>query len=328
LGMNPNERNLEEAISTPSPALIQMMRRLDGDLLILGVTGRMGFPLALASLKAIRQAGLAKRVIGAGKFEDPPEREKFENYGIETVYCDLLEDRSVNSLPDCDNVVFMAGREEDLSGVQARDWAINTVAIASAFKRFREAGIVVLSSASVYPAVPSSSGGSTETDPVRPEGETAQSMLAKERLAEYYSISSKTSAAILRLGNPIDLRYGILREIGTSVYGGVPIDVSQGFFNAIWLGDAVNQSLLCLEHCSSPPRILNITGLERLSVRNTAEEFARQFSLDASLTGKEGPLSPLSNPGIASSMLGNPVISNSQMIAWTAEWIKSGGPAL
>lgn len=326
--MNVNEKQLEEALSTPSPSLIRMMQRLEGDLLILGADLKTGLPLALASIKAVRQAGITKRVLGAGEFDNPSERARLEGYGIETFEFNPLEGHALNRLPDVKNILFIADREAAPDGISGKGWALNTVAPANVISRFWESRVVVFSSASVYQPVPASSGGSLETDSLHPEGEAAQAVLAGEKIVEYYSRANQTPTAILRLGHMIDLRFGILRKIGDLVYGGFPVDISLGYFNPIWLGDAVNQALLSLEHCAWPPRILNIAGLEKMSVRETAEAFAGHFSLDVNLTGKEAPLSPLCNAGLSSKIIAKPVISGSQMIMWTAEWIKSGGPAL
>ena len=37
-----NETELENFLAVPAPGLIEMMKRLDGDIMILGVAGKMG----------------------------------------------------------------------------------------------------------------------------------------------------------------------------------------------------------------------------------------------------------------------------------------------
>lgn len=324
-----SEQYLDEAISTPSPALISMMQRIEGDIMILGIAGKIGITLGMAALKAIRQAGVAKRVIGVSRFSDPSSRIKLDQYGIETIECDLMDHNAVGMLPEAENVIFMAGRRFGTSGSMEKTWAVNTIAPANAASRFLQAGrTVVFSKGCVYPPVPVESGGSRESDAPGPAGEYAQSTLARERIFEYYSLNHRAPVCLVRLNHIIDLRYGVLRDIGDLVYGGQPVDVTMGHVNVIWQGDAINQSLLCLEHCASPPMVLNITGPEILSVREIALEFGRHFSLDVNIVGEENSTALLSNSSLAGKIFGRPAVSIEQMITWTAEWIKSGGSSL
>jgi len=234
----------------------------------------------------------------------------------------------VAALPAVPNIVFMAGRKFGTSSSLEKTWAINTLVPANVAEHFRNSRIVVYSTGCVYPLVPVTSRGSRETDQPGPVGEYSQSTLARERIFEHYSLANKTPVCLIRLNYAIDLRYGVLRDIGDTVYGGLPVDVTMGYVNIIWQGDAINQSLLCLERCSSPPEILNITGLETLSVRKLAHEFGSLFGLDITISGQESPTALLSDATRASGIFGRPVVTLEQMLQWTAEWIKSGGPSL
>lgn len=326
--INTRDQQLDEALSTPCPALVDMMQRIEGDIMILGIAGKIGVTLGMAALKAIRQAGVKKKVIGVSRFSDPEARGKLDRYGIETIRCDLLDHDAVRLLPDVRNIIFMAGRKFGTSSSMETTWAINTILPANISSRFQRSCIVAFSTGCVYSLVPVESGGSKETDLPAPVGEYAQSTLARERIFEYYSLSNQTPVCLLRLNYAIDLRYGVLRDIGDSVYGGQPVDVSMGYVNVIWQGDAINQSLLCLDHCTSPPLVLNITGPETLSVSEIALKFGRHFSLDVNIVGQESPTALLSDSSRATGLFGQPAVSVEQMISWTAEWIKSGGPSL
>lgn len=325
---NSRIQQLEEAISTPSPALVEMMKKLHGDIMILGIGGKIGVTLGMSALKAVRQAGVNKKVTGVSRFSDPEARARLEQYGIETISCDLLDPDAVRLLPEAENIMFMAGRKFGASNAMEANWVINTVLPANVALRFSNSRIVAFSTGCVYPMVPVKSGGSKETDLAAPVGEYAQSTLARERIFEYFSLANKTPVCLVRLNYAIDLRYGVLRDIGDSVYGGQPVDVTMGYVNVIWQGDSINQALLCLEHCSSPSFVLNVTGPETLSVRDIALEFGRQFSLDVNIVGKERETALLSDSSRAAELFGKPAVTVEQMISWTAEWIKSGGPSL
>ena len=96
-------------------------------------------------------------------------------------------------------------------------------------------------------------------------------------------------ALIFRLNYAVDLRYGTLVDIARRVFDGEPIDLTMGFFNAIWQGDANSYALRSLELCSSPPAILNVTGPERIGVRETAEWFGAAFGRPPRFVNSEGP---------------------------------------
>ena len=305
-----------------------MMQRIEGDIMILGIAGKIGITLGMAALKAIRQAGAVNKIIGVSRFSDPSSRLKLEQYGIETIECDLMDHNAVERLPEAENIIFMAGRKFGTSDSMEKTWAINTIAPANAASRFPASRMVVFSTGCVYPLVPVTSGGCNESYTPEPVGEYAQSALARERILEYYSLFNQTPVCLVRLNYAIDLRYGVLRDIGDLIYGGQPVDVTMGHVNIIWQGDAINQSLLCLEHCGSPPMVLNVTGPETLSVREIALEFGRHFSLDVNIVGEENSTALLSNSSLAVKFFGRPAVSVEQMITWTAEWIKSGGSSL
>jgi hypothetical protein len=64
--------HLDELLSEPSAAVVETFARLEGDLLVLGVAGKMGPTLAWMARRAFDAAGLRdRRVIGVARFSDP-----------------------------------------------------------------------------------------------------------------------------------------------------------------------------------------------------------------------------------------------------------------
>ena len=55
----------------------------------------------------------------------------------------------------------------------------------------------------------------------RPLGEYAQSVLARERIFEHFSRRHETPVTLVRLNYAIDLRYGVLLDIGSKVFAGL-----------------------------------------------------------------------------------------------------------
>jgi len=170
-----NEQELDEMLSRPSEALVKMMSGLDGDILLLGVGGKIGISMALMAKRAVDLSGIKRRVIGLSRFSQKDLIPILENAGIEIVKGDLLDPAFVNSLPKVKNMIFLAGMkfgsEENLS----LTWAINSYLPGLVADHFTESRIVAFSTGCVYPLVPVSYGGSKEEDKPGPVGEYAQS---------------------------------------------------------------------------------------------------------------------------------------------------------
>ena len=118
----------------PAPELGADLSRLAGDILILGVGGKMGPTLA----RLAKRAAPGKRVVGVARFTEPGLREKLEAWGVECIACDLLDRGEIERLPRIENVVFMAGRKFGSSGREDLTWAMNVMVpaqVAEAFGR-------------------------------------------------------------------------------------------------------------------------------------------------------------------------------------------------
>jgi nucleoside-diphosphate-sugar epimerase len=322
------EEQLDEVMSLGSPNLMRMMKEIAGDIIILGIAGKIGVQLAMAAVKAIDKAGGRNRVIGVSRFSDKNARKKLESFGVKTIKCDLLHCDLVGKLPKARDVIFMAGKKFGTGGSEDLTWAMNTVVPANVAHHFKESRIVVFSTGNVYDMTPVCGAMPTEDDLTNPKGEYAQSALGRERVFEYFSNLNKTPVCIIRLNYAIDLRYGVLRDIGNRVYAGQPLDLSTGHVNVIWQGDVINQSLLCLAHCRSPANIINMTGPETASVRYIAKQFSRIFNKEVTFINEESPTALLNNASKAAALFGYPSVPLLQMIEWIAHWIEVDGPSL
>ena len=123
----------------------------------------------------------------------------------------------------------------------------------------------------------------------------------------------------------MELRYGVLVDVATKVLAGEPLDLTTGYANVIWQGDACSQTIRSLAMASSPAKILNITGPETISLRNVAEQFGRAFGKEPVFEGEENGLGYLSNATCANAALGNPLVPVGRIIDWTARWVAAGG---
>jgi len=322
------EEEIEDLLSQPDEALVACMGRVGGDLAVLGVAGKMGVSLARAAVRASREAGVDRRVIGVARFSDPRARDLLEAVGVQTVRCDLLDPRAVDNLPEAENVVYMAGRKFGTAGREALTWAMNTVAPAYVARRYRASRIVAFSTGGVYPFVPADSRGCTEDDPPDPRGEYAQSCLGRERVFEHFSRAQGTPMCLVRLFYAVEPRYGVLHDIARWVWEGEPVPLSVPRVNAIWQADANRQALRCLEHTASPPAVLNVTGPEVLSVREVALACGRILGREVSFSGEEGERACLGDARRALGLFGPPSVDARTVLAWTARWVQRGGRSL
>lgn len=319
------ERELEQRLSKPSGRLISDLQKLKGDLLILGIGGKMGASLARLAKRALAEGSGDKKVIGVSRFSDPDKRAALEADGIETMAGDLLDETFLQSLPTVEHVIFMAGQKFGTSGNQAYTWAMNTYLPGRIAEKFRHSRIVVFSTGNVYPFTPVGSGGATEDTPPAPVGEYAQSCLGRERLFDYFSQKYGTPILLYRLNYALDLRYGVLNDIARKVWNGQAIDLSMGYVNVIWQGDANEYALRSLLHCSCPANILNVTGPETLSVKKLAEEFGKRWGKEPVFISQPQPTALLSDTTKMRRLLGDPRVDIEQMIQWTVDWISSDG---
>lgn len=324
-----NLEELEEQLSRPVASDAVAMAALKGDLLILGVGGKMGPSLARLARRAADRAGSGQRIVAVARFSNPSLPAELEALEIETISCDLLEPGALQKLPEIPNVIFMAARKFDTSGAEHQTWAMNTYLPGLVAERYRNSRIVTFSTGNVYPLRAVSEGGAVESTLVGPVGEYAQSALGRERMFEYGSTQWGTHVAILRLNYAVELRYGVLLDIGRAVFEGRPIDLRMPFVNVIWQRDANSWCLRSFSYCRTPPFVLNITGPEILSVREVATKFGRIFGIEPSFLNRAtGSAALLSDASKARSLFGNPTVSPAELIEWTAYWIQEGGATL
>ena len=312
----------------PSADLISDITKLDGDILILGVGGKMGPALAKLAKQAITDAGINKKVIGVSRFSETGLEERLNKEGIETYHADLLEDVELSKLPEVRNVLYLAGTKFGTTGKESFTWAMNAYLPGRVAQKYRESRIVVFSTGNVYPFSPVSQGGVTEDQLPEPVGEYAQSCLGRERLFQYYSSRYNTPTLIFRLNYANDVTYGVLLEIARSVNEGSIIDLSMGHVNVIWQGDANEMALRSLHHCDTPSKILNITGPETISIKWLGEEFGKVLGKVPVFRNQEQNTALLNNASESFRLFGYPRVPLKKMMEVIAEWVRQGGKTI
>jgi nucleoside-diphosphate-sugar epimerase len=322
------EAELEDALSRPTAEVVEAVRASPGDVVILGAGGKMGPSLARMARRAADALRDGRRVIAVSRFSDAGLPHALNADGVETIRADLLDRRAVEALPDASNVIFMAGQKFGTRSDPAATWAMNVLVPAAAAERYAGARIVAFSTGNVYPLVPASGPGSAESDPPEPVGEYAQSCLGRERVLEHVCGRTGSPLAIVRLNYANALRYGVLTDLGLAIREERSIDLTMGWVNVIWQGDANALALRCLVHAARPPFIVNVAGGEHLRVRDAALALGERLGRAPVFTGSEAPDAWLSDASRARALFGAPHVSTPDLIDWTARWIAAGGATL
>ena len=324
-----NDQMLNELLTTPSDALVSDIAKIDGDIMVLGAGGKMGPDICTIAAKAIKKAGINKKVYAVSRFSDKDLIAKLESVGVTVICADLLKDGALESLPDCENIIFMAGRKFGTDGSEYLTWGMNSWLPCMTAKRFSSSKIVVFSSGNLYPKVATCSGGVTEDVKPQPVGEYPMSCLARERAFEYAAKALGTSVCIMRLNYAIDLQYGVLHDIAQSILAGTPINLAaMPSFNCIWQKDANEAAIRLLLHTSPEMNIVNVTGPETAGVKVTAQKLAELLEKEVTFVGEEADTAYLNNAGKMFSMFGYPTVSLDTLIKWEAEWLLQGGKSL
>ncbi len=310
---------LEEFMTRPSERLAADLAKVPGDILVLGVGGKMGPTLA----RLAKRAQPARRVIGVARFSEAGVREALERAGVEAMPADLLDRSALERLPKAANVIFMAGRKFGATGNVPLTWAMNVQVPAMVAEVFKASRIVVFSTGCVYPFVPVESGGATEeTPPVPPPGDYANSCVGRERMFEYFSAQHGTPGRLFRLNYAIDMRYGVLHDVGRKVRDGETIDLSMGHVNVIWQGDANEVALRCLAHVTTPTSPINVTGPETIEIEKLAGAFGKLLGKAPKFTGRPAPTGWLNNAARMVKEFGPPRVPLARMAEWTADWLR------
>lgn len=319
---------LEDILSEPTPELIEAFSRLDGDIMVLGAGGKMGPTLTRMAKRASDAAGIERRVMAASIYPSATDKQRLQDAGIETIECDFLRPGQLHALPNAKNVMFMVGMKFGSSGAEGMTWAINTFLPGAVANKYSSSRIVAFSSGNIYKFVPADSGGSTETSELSPVGEYAMSVLGRERVLQHFSAQRNIPVSLIRLNYAVELRYGVLVDIAQKVWAGEAVDVTNGFVNVIWQGDANVMALRAFEKTSVPPFALNVAGPEILKVREVAENYGRLMGKEVTIVGEESPDALLSNGSLGYELYGKPKVTADQMMEWIAEWIMAGGESI
>ncbi|HPC93935.1 MAG TPA: NAD(P)-dependent oxidoreductase [Sedimentisphaerales bacterium] len=319
-----DERALEDMLSKPCESTCRVLAETKGDFLVLGAGGKMGPTLAMM----LRKGAPGRKVFAVSRYSDRDVKARIEERGVETIEADLLDESIYADLPDAPNVFFLAGMKFGATGNQPLTWAMNVYVPALVARRYARSRIVVLSTGNVYRFTDANGAGSREDDVPGPVGEYAQSCLGRERMFQYFSQVHGTAVTLIRLNYANEPRYGIIVDLASRILQDQPIDVTMGFVNLIWQGDANNYIARSLSLAARPPAILNVAGPEVVRVRDVAERIGRRLGREPRFVSHEAETALLSDSSLCVERFGPPATSLDEMIEHIVDWVAAGKAVL
>ena len=319
---------LEDNLSCPTDSVVATLSKIEGDLMFLGVAGKMGPTMARMAVRASEIAGMKRRVIGVSRFSDDAAEAKLNSVGVETIKGDLLDRDFLASLPEVPNIVHMTGMKFGATGGESLTWAMNVHLPAMVCERFAQSRIAAFATGNVYGYVTPESSGSKETDALEPVGEYGMSAVGRERMFQYFSEHHGVPVSIIRLNYATELRYGLLVDLARQIHAGKPIDLGMGHANVIWQRDANAAALCTLKDCASPAFIVNVAGPEIFRVRDVCERMAALMDTEVIFDGTEANDALLNCGDEGRRRYGAPTVDLDTMLEWTANWVKNGGESL
>lgn len=317
--------HVDAFLSNPLAGTMEVMRAVDGPVLVLGAGGKMGLHLCRMLKEAFLRQGKKNPVIAVSRFQSLRDQEAYRQVGIETVVGDLSEEACVQGLPDCPVVFYLVGTKFGTQDNPELLQRINVDISRRVAERFKKARVVVFSTGCVYSFVSPESGGATEQGACDPPGAYARSCLGREAAFVEASRRHGTPGTLIRLNYSVEFRYGVPVDIARKVLQGEPIDVTTGHVNVIWQSDALNHIIQTLRLADSPTVPVNITGPEVVSVRDIAHRFGTYFGREPIFVGETAPTAWLSNASWSHRLFGRPGIGLETMLGWIAAWLLNSG---
>ena len=323
-----DEKHLEDLLSQPPDYLVEKAHQFAGDTILLGAGGKMGPSLARMLVRARDSANESFSVTAVSRFGNAAVRESFERAGIRTIAGDLLSEGFVASLPDALNVIHMTGMKFGTGSNAPATWAMNTFLPSLVCRRYRGSRIAAFSTGNVYPLVNVAGPWSHERDGPDPVGEYGMSALGRERIFQYFCERDSIPTSLIRLNYAVEMRYGVLVDIACRVFNKQEIDLSMGYANVIWQGDANAMAIASLADADTPANLVNVAGPELVVVADVANRFGELFGMEPILVGQPAATALLNDGSLGHKIYGKPRILLEQLIDWTADWIRENKPLL
>jgi nucleoside-diphosphate-sugar epimerase len=322
-----DSRELRKFMSTPADGVIQCVRKVKGDILILGGSGKMGPELTEMIVRADATAGIKRTISVASTFSNPKEKtaELFTEIGVRVFKGELTDTEFLGELPDAPNVIYMPGFKFGSSDNWEKAVQVNCILPYLVGDKYQHSRIVVFSSANPYAYTTLESGGSREGDSLDPKGIYGWSIVARESA---FAITARRhpaqSSCYYRLGYAQHLAYGVVVDLAKSILEGKEISVAVPYVNLVSQRDANDRAIRALELCANPPSILNVSG-PVVAVRDLAGRLGEMLDKKPLLVGEEPKLSQIINDDLCVRRFGKYNDTLEDITTAAVKWVKGRG---
>ncbi len=274
----------------------------DQRVMVVGATGKIGKHL----VRRLVEAG--NEVHGIARLGTPGQVEALQELGVATYRRDVGQPDAFEGVPaDFDCVFHEAALKFGSEGDPDYTVELNVRAVGRAMEHFAGSkGFVFASSGNVYA---DSIDGATEETPPLPPSLYAITRLGGEWMVDYFSRRNHTPAVIQRIFYGYHEEFGVPADIARQIRDGEPIDLTTSYVNVVWLDDLLDMMIASAQVASVPPKVLNLTGTERVSVRAMAERLGELMGREPRFTGQPKPTSLLGKADEVTRLLGPPKTS-------------------
>jgi nucleoside-diphosphate-sugar epimerase len=322
-----NDNQLWGFMTDPSDQLVESISKLEGPILILGGSGKMGKELVGLLRNADRKHHLKREISVASTFSNPNEEDirLLQSLNVNIYKGNLSDEQFLNSLPDAPNVVYMMGFKFGSSGDWQRAYHLNAITPYLVGKKYSNSRIVVFSSGNPYPHTSKSGTGCDENTQLDPKGIYGWSIVARESAFRITAeLSPNQHSVFYRLMYAQHLCYGVLIDLARMIKNSEPISMAMPAVNLVSQRDANEIALRSFELCSHDPGIINVAG-PVWQVRDIVERLEKYLGQKATLIDDEDENALIADDSFCIQKFGEYRDDVEDMIEAAARWVSIDG---
>ena len=320
-----NDGQLWSFMTSPSSSLVQDLKKIEGVILVLGGSGKMGKELVGLIRNGDSHAGKKRRIMVASSFSNQEDLEIFGKMDVECFRGDLSSESFLESLPDAPLVFYMLGFKFGSRGDWRRTFHLNSIVPYLTGRKYNQSSIVVFSSGNPYPHTDPAGTGCRESDPLDPTGIYGWSIVARESAFSTTALQNpRQKLCFYRLMYAQHLNYGVLIDLAKLIWNDAPISLKMPAVNLISQRDANEVAIRCLIHCSNPAMVLNVAG-PVVRVRDIVTRMAEIMGKKHRFEDEGNHMALIANDKNSIDTFGPYRDPVDEMILACAKWIMNGG---
>jgi nucleoside-diphosphate-sugar epimerase len=320
-----NDGQLLDFMTDPSEELTGSLNRIDGDMLVLGGSGKMGKELVGLVRNGDIRNGKERLIHVASSFSNSEDSEIFRKMDVTCSAGDLADEAFLNSLPEAPLVIYMMGYKFGSGTNWRRSFHLNAIVPYLVGRKYAKSKIVVFSSGNPYPHSDMHGPGCRESTPLDPVGIYGWSIVARESAFATTAMNfPPQKLCFFRLMYAQHLNYGVLIDLARMIWNEEPVSLKMPAVNLVSQRDANEVAIRSLEHCSNPGFILNVAG-PVVQVRDIVRKMAGIMDKKYYFTDEDNDQALIANDDLCQKIFGNYRDRVEEMILGASRWIMNNG---